>query len=77
MTNSENLTPADCLDADAMFTGCAGDVEYRLAMSATGISYPRCDAHFEARWETQQRLARDYGVPTYYYGESGWSDDDY
>lgn len=68
MTESNALTHADCLDSSP-YESCDGAVEYRLAMSGTGISYPRCDLHFDARWQTQERLARDYGVPLYNYGD--------
>lgn len=71
---TETLTYDDCLDGPI---DCAGAVEYRLAMSPTGISYPRCDEHMEQRWALQERLTSDYGVPLTYYGndEDGWNDD--
>jgi hypothetical protein len=47
---------------------CSGHVEYRLAMSPSGISYPGCDAHFEARWQEQERISSTSGVPLTYYG---------
>lgn len=39
---------------------CAGPVEYRTPLSATGKPYPRCDAHWDKRLATQQRVDRDY-----------------
>ena len=77
MTNNEILNPGDCIDADDLFTGCGGDVEYRIPMSPTGFSYPRCERHMEARWEKQQEISHRYGVPLTYYGNDrdGWDDD--
>lgn len=68
------MTNIECLDSSD-YDECGGTVEYRIAMSPTGISYPRCEVHFEQRWESQQRISRDYGVPTYYYGDEGYDDD--
>jgi hypothetical protein len=31
-----------------------------MALSATGISYPRCEGHWEERLRTEQRLLQDY-----------------
>lgn len=39
---------------------CAGAVEYRHALSATGKSYPRCDKHWDRRLEEQERITRTY-----------------
>lgn len=75
MTNTENPT---CLDAHAGDTSeCSGAVLYRMAMSPTGIEYPRCDRHMESRWETQQEISNRYGVPLTYYGNDrdGYDDD--
>jgi hypothetical protein len=75
-TENEFLPVEDCLDYNP--DECQGTVEYRIAMSGTGISYPRCLWHFDVRWETQQRLARDYGVPVYYTGnDRDYEDYDY
>ena len=54
----------ECLDSYQ--GGCAGEVDYRPAMSPTGKWFPRCDAHFEQRLATQERMSREYGVPMYY-----------
>lgn len=74
---TETLTYEDCLDhSPAPYENeCSGAVEYRMAMSPTGVSFVRCDGHFEARWETQQRISRDYGVPLTYDQPSGWADE--
>lgn len=51
-----NTTP-ECLDGPR---DCAGAVEYRTPLSGTGRSFPRCDAHWEKRLDTQERINRDY-----------------
>jgi hypothetical protein len=48
----------DCLDFHP--ETCAGAVEYRMALSGTGVPYPRCDKHWSDRLDTEQRLRRDY-----------------
>ncbi len=40
--------------------GCEGEVEYRYALSATGRSFPRCDAHWSARLDEQERINQRY-----------------
>lgn len=68
--------------------GCSGPVEYRMALSATGISYPRCEGHWTERLETDERLRRDYpdsSTPPAWFGPTSggvneWGerwDDDY
>ena len=96
MSNSNVCEPhgfADCcnveiptLDASECLNfgpDCSGEVEYRMPMSGSGRSFPRCDAHFSERLDTQMRLRRDYGVDSdvapvgfdpYYAGER-WNDD--
>lgn len=39
---------------------CRGRVEYRMALSGTGVSHPRCDGHWEKRLELEDRLRRGY-----------------
>lgn len=41
----------ECLDSPA--GNCDGPVEYRMALSDTGRSYPRCDKHWHERCEKQ------------------------
>ena len=48
----------ECLDHDEH---CAGRVEYRHALSATGKSFPRCEFHWEERLESQAEIQRKYG----------------
>lgn len=46
-----------CLDGP---DGCSGPVEYRMALSGTGRSFPRCDAHWARRLDEQDRITRTY-----------------
>jgi ssDNA-binding Zn-finger/Zn-ribbon topoisomerase 1 len=59
----------ECLEDQGEGT-CAGPVEYRLALSATGKSYPRCERHWEARLKTQEgineRLLMERGFGWHY-----------
>jgi len=58
-TTDVPLACEDCLD----FGGndpCGGEVEYRMALSATGRSYPRCAKHWEQRLDTQQGINDRY-----------------
>lgn len=62
--------------------GCAGAVEYREALSGTGIPYKRCDKHWAARLILQEDLNRRYPVQQpadfdpLYAGER-WNEDDW
>lgn len=58
----ENL---ECLDGHK--GGCSGPVEYRAPMSPTGTWFPRCDKHFEERWEKQKQIVSRYGGQHFYY----------
>lgn len=46
-----------CLEHDDT---CSGPVEYRMALSATGRSFPRCESHWERRLAEQDRINRQY-----------------
>lgn len=48
----------ECLDGHG--GGCQGEVEYRFALSGTGISYPRCDKHWAERVVRQQEIDQRY-----------------
>lgn len=50
-------TPLDCLDGPQ---GCSGSIEYRMALSGTGRSFPRCEAHWERRLKKQEENDRKY-----------------
>lgn len=39
---------------------CRGPVEYRMPLSGTGRSFPRCDKHWEERLAKEERISRDY-----------------
>lgn len=77
---SGTLPAAACLEWDART--CAGAVEHRMALSSTGISYPRCDTHWGQRLQAQERIASAYPdspMPPAWYdplaaGEA-WEDD--
>jgi hypothetical protein len=49
----------DCLD-DYGDNTCEGNVEYRMPLSGTGNSFPRCEKHWEDRLETQQGINERY-----------------
>lgn len=46
-----------CLDSGP---DCAGAVEYRMPLSGTGRSFPRCDSHWEERLRVQDGINRRY-----------------
>lgn len=39
----------ECLDAGMGKGGCSGPVEYRMPLSASGKSFPRCAMHWAER----------------------------
>lgn len=68
----------DCLNYNEE---CKGAVEYRMPLSGSGRSYPRCDHHWNERLDIQEQVNRRYGgvnAPSdfdpYYAGES-WDED--
>jgi hypothetical protein len=54
--------PIVCMQAADGEGQCAGPVEYRMALSGTGISYPRCDKHWSERLEIQEGISARYPV---------------
>lgn len=52
--------PVECLDAGPDPTGCEGPVEYRMALSGTGRSFPRCDKHWDERCDRQEEINQRY-----------------
>ena len=54
------MTAAEPLRCLQHGTDCAGTVEYRMPLSATGNSYPRCEAHWSQRLDEHERISRDY-----------------
>lgn len=69
----------ECLDGP---NDCEGAVEYRMALSGTGRSFPRCDKHWSDRLDVQEGINRRYPVTApsdfdpYYAGES-WDEEGY
>jgi|LSQX01.1.fsa_nt_gb hypothetical protein len=47
----------ECIDG---FGDCEGAVEYRMALSGTGRSFPRCERHWQARLDREEGLRRRY-----------------
>lgn len=53
------FTPEQCLEyTDG--TTCKGPVEYRMALSATGKSYRRCEHHWDLRLDEEERIRARY-----------------
>lgn len=46
-----------CLDESP---DCSGRIEYRMPLSGTGKSFPRCDHHWRLRCDLQERLNQRY-----------------
>ena len=61
----------ECLDDYGEGT-CTGAVEYRMPLSGTGKSFPRCDGHWDARLAKQEEL-REYESDT----PPDWFDESY
>lgn len=53
-----NEAPLECLDRHK--TACSGPVEYRMALSATGVSFPRCEKHWIERLDVQDGINARY-----------------
>jgi len=49
----------ECLDGP---DGCDGVVEYRMALSATGRSFPRCNKHWDERLQKEEEIRQRYPV---------------
>ena len=50
--------PVFCLDDAA--GDCEGEVAYRMALSGTGKSFPRCDKHWGERLDVQDGINQRY-----------------
>jgi len=59
----------ECLDGPE---DCQGPVEYRMSMSPSGRSFPRCERHLDERLAEQERINRTYPV----HPPAGWHPDD-
>lgn len=77
------LSYEDCLenhpDSD---DPCKGEMDYRMALSGTGRSFPRCDHHWDRRLEIQEGINERY--PTHPPSDwspldagEAWGEDDY
>lgn len=49
--------PPECIEHG---DDCRGPVEFRMALSASGRPFPRCERHWLARLDVQDRINRDY-----------------
>lgn len=80
-TEPDEYAPQDlvCLNAAPE---CNGPVEYRMALSATGRPFPRCDYHWGVRLDQEQVTRERYpdqqpaDFDPYYAGEA-WYEEDY
>lgn len=52
--------PLECIQRGDGEGQCEGAVEYRMALSSTGVSHPRCSKHWEQRLELEQGLRERY-----------------
>lgn len=52
--------PLECLDDGRPDDPCNGTIEYRMALSATGRSFPRCEHHWETRVTREDGIRRRY-----------------
>lgn len=73
-----SLAPDECLEYDE--SDCAGPVEYRHALSATGRSFPRCEKHWDKALASHERITRTYPqhAPSDFdpaYAGERWDDD--
>ena len=56
----EQLQGVMCLDEDDVKKDCAGEVQFRRALSSTGVSFSRCDKHWAERVEIQEGIDARY-----------------
>lgn len=74
------MTDMECLDHGK--GDCSGPVEFRMPMSGTGKSFPRCDRHFEEALERYHENQERYpqlqpsDFDPAYAGEV-WNEEDY
>ena len=59
MRDDDRYDYEECLDARAD-DPCEGAVEFRMALSGTGVSFPRCDKHWAERVKTQEEINERY-----------------
>lgn len=58
-TDTNTLTTEDCLDHRGDGS-CRGRVEYRMALSASGKSFPRCERHWGERLDREDEITARY-----------------
>lgn len=56
--SSQETEPLECMEDHK--GECEGAVEYRMALSASGRSFPRCEKHWAKRLEEQERIDKAY-----------------
>lgn len=59
-TTTTTTTDLECLDSHFEPSDCSGEVEYRMPLSGTGVSFPRCDGHWVARLVVQDGINLRY-----------------
>ena len=77
--NERRLIYDDCINGPVE---CSGRVEFRMPLSGTGKSFPRCDAHWSKRLDLEEELRRNYPdspiPPPWFdptYAGEHWNDD--
>lgn len=70
----------ECMDAHD--GKCQGETHYRMSLSGTGTSYPRCDHHWGQRLDREQEIREryPYNAPADFdpsYAGEVWGEDDY
>lgn len=56
-TYDDTVETPTCLNAGP---DCKGAVEFRMPLSGTGKSFPRCDKHWDDRLDTQRGIDERY-----------------
>lgn len=76
----EQYEPLECINGPE---DCSGPIEYRMPLSGTGQSFPRCEHHWEWRLREEERIQATYGSLTppsdwsHYDAGEYWGEDDY
>jgi hypothetical protein len=73
-------TKVECLNSHD--GSCKGAVEYRMPLSGSGKSFPRCDKHWSDRLDLEQGLRERYPInppADWSYLDAGeyWDEGDY
>lgn len=59
-TDADEDGRVHCLDEHAEDGGCEGAVEYRMPLTESGRSFPRCEKHWAARVDFQRYIGERY-----------------